>query len=139
MIRSVPIPRTVSRMGDLQMSQGCVTYQDPNTGLWVADGNTNCNQGDGSAPDSPILTDAGAASALATWAVQSSQTSASEAATASLPLPSLVLAESLMSGNIPSPLPGLGLTIPASTTRWLLIGLAVVGGLLLLDSEGSRR
>jgi len=108
------------------------TVMDPVTGLCAADvflgDPSNTAGGGGGLPGDP-----GELQALQDWA-RGTQSDISEAG-----LNQLVLAQSLNAGNIPSPLPGLGLTIPDPLKKWLLIGGAVVLGITVLNSGGRRR
>lgn len=136
MIQTVPIPPLrVNRIGQMEISQGCIAYQDPNTGLWISDPNTPCGNGAGGL----VPFDPGAGDAVAQWAAASNAAANSAALNASSDPASLVLAESLMAGNIPSPLPGLGVTVPDPMKKWLLIGAAVLGGVVLFQSGGRSR
>jgi hypothetical protein len=135
MIRAVHSSHRSSRMGQsITMTPGCISYLDPTSGLYLADPGTSCGgAGDGSGPDSPLPADPGAVQTLADYTAAQAGSANSDVLNAQQQVPSLVLAESLMSGNIPSPLPGLGLTVPLPTVtvpswiKWaLLAGAAVV-------------
>ena len=132
MIRTVSIPR-LRGLGDLEISQGCVQYLDPTTGLYVSDPSTPCPPGSGGAlPD-----DTGAAAAVAADAAAQAQAGSILALQQSgATSPSLVLAQSLMSGNVPSPLPGLGFTMPASVATWFWpVMIGAIALLLFTTSE----
>jgi len=108
------------------------TVLDPVTGLCMADvflgDPSNDLPGGGGFPGDP-----GEAQALQDWA-RGTQSDISTAG-----LNQLVLAQSLNAGNVPSPLPGLGLTIPNPGKNWLLIGGAVLLGIAVLGSGGKQR
>ncbi len=134
MIRTVTIPRLLSnRIGQLQMSAGCIQYQDPNTGLWISDpGSPACGAGSGG---DQLPADPGGADAVAIWAAASNAAANEAALNASTRPASLVLAQSLMSGNIPSPLPGLGVTIPDPMKKYLLYGALAVAILYIAGNH----
>lgn len=134
MIRNVRIPRM---RGTLVTTMGCVTYQDPTTGLWIADSNTsaNCTPGDGSTFANPVVADPGLESALQSFAAATNAQSSTDA------LNSISLFST--SGNpasSPIPGPGLGLiTLPNSwqtILKWAAAGLAAF--LILGHTRSSR-
>lgn len=127
--------RSFNRLGQLEISQGCIQYQDPNTGLWISDANSPaCGSGTGGAG---LPADPGAGEALSEWSDLYTATANSSALNAGKSA-SLVLAEALMAGNIPSPLPGLGVTVPDPTKKWLMIGAVIVGGVLFLSGGRGK-
>lgn len=140
MIRAVAIPPlAVNRIGQLVMSQGCVQYQDPTTGLWVSDPNTPaCGSGSGG---DQLPGDPGAGGALSDWASAQSQASSQQSLQQSgVTSPSFALAESLFGGNVPSPLPGLGLiTVPDPLKKFLIWGAVAIGILYLNGEHRSAR
>ncbi len=110
--------------------QGSTCAQtDPRTGLCVGDvffADESNTAGGGGFPGP----DAGEAQAVADWAASQRQQSDTDAVNNAW----LVLAQSFNSGNIPSPIPGLGLNVPMKTTtrNWLLIGGAALVAVLVL-------
>ena len=131
----------IRRLGDsLEMTPGCVQYQDLNTGQWISDPSSPAC-GAGTLPDDPE-----GAGAVQEFAASTSAASSNAALNASAPPASLVLAQSLMSGNIPSPLPGLGLTVPLpnipNLTNYLIIAAVAIAALFMItesQSSPSRR
>jgi len=111
------------------------TVIDPVSGLCIADAffgdESNTPSGGTGLPG-----DSGELQALQEWA-RGTQSDISESGLRQQQ--QLVLAESLNAGNIPSPLPGLGLTIPDPLKNWLLIGGAVLLGIAVLGNGGRRR
>jgi hypothetical protein len=103
------------------------------TGLCIGDvlladpSNPATGQGSGEFAD-----DTGDGSALETWAAAQQQQNATDAANLGIQIG----ARSLFAGNIPSPLPGLGLTVPIPKP-WLWIGGGLVA-LALLSGGKSR-
>lgn len=130
MIHTIAIPR--GRLGQLEISQGCIEYQDPETGEWISDANSpGCGAG--------LPADPGAQQAVQDFA--SSTTSAANAAAlnaASQPA-SLVLAQSLMNGNVPSPLPGLGITVPNPVKDYLTIAVIALFALFMFSDQTPQR
>lgn len=151
MIRTVPIPTSVNRLAAAySVTPGCMSYQNPNTGLWETlpsydvNGNllpaANCNFGDGQSIDSPLPDDPGLQNALELFAASGRDAANQQALNSATNPASLVLANSLMSGNIPSPLPGLGLTIPDPVKNWLEIAaIAAIAYFVLVPSARESR
>jgi hypothetical protein len=134
MIRTVRIPTRVSRLGQ---SSSSITYYgstctvvDPITGLCMSD----VALGDES---NPLPEDYGSGAAVGAWADSYNARANAALLNAAQTPASLVLANSLMSGNIPSPLPGLGLSVPDPLKKYLFWG-AVAAGILFLSGGSSR-
>jgi len=143
MIRTVRIPPLGSnRIGQttetITYAGSTCTAIDPRSGLCIAD----VFLGDPSNPEygagGGFPMDPGADAELAEWAAATNAAANRDALNAGSRPASLVLAESMMAGNIPSPLPGLGITVPDPMKKWLLIGAAVVGGVILFQRGGRR-
>lgn len=148
MIRTVRIPTGVSRLASphlrlnrIGQSDASVTYlastctvTDPVTGLCLPD----VYLGDSS---NPLPGDPGAGSAVADWALgQGSYASNAALNQSGVARPaSFSIAESLMAGNIPSPLPGVGVTVPEPFKKYLLYGLVAAGVLIFFTDHGQGR
>ena len=134
MIRSV-LSQRPSRMGQqMIVSQGCISYQDPDTGLYLADPGTPCDAGDGSGPDSPLPSDPGAQAALSDYTA--SQMAQQNSLILNTGLPATINQTSQaatglgLPGVIPSPF-----TFP-SWVKWAV--LAGVGLVVVESVSGGR-
>ncbi len=139
MIRTVRIPRlTMNRIGQttetISYLASTCTQVDPATGLCIGD----VLLGDAT---NPLPADPGAGAALSDYAAgQRAAAAAAALQQSGVSQPaSFAIAQSLMAGNIPSPLPGLGVTFSDPFRKFLLIGTAVVAGLILLDDRKASR
>jgi hypothetical protein len=137
MIRRTPNVRMHRRLGDMELSQGCIQYEDPDTGVLITDPSTPCGSA-GNLPD-----DTGADAALASFA-SSSVAQSNQAALNQIGIPfygstsgSTVLSAPSLTGSsgIASPIPGLGLG--PNVQSWLIWALIGGGVLLLLSGSGS--
>lgn len=137
MIRSTGHGRRLKGLGQT----ACLETFNTDTQSWelVAGSDPSCETGAGTEPYASGSGDSGEGAAVADFAAANTAAANQAALNASSPS-SLVLAQSLMSGNIPSPLPGLGLTVPNPVTKWLLIaGIALAAVFVLSEAPAPAR